>query len=115
MKNSAFVFENRYQQWRSFCQSGTTRLSSISDPYINNSYFQAIVDIGDEAVPYIIEKLQTDEDAHFLIHALERITKKRFTPEEIRVAQTLYGTPLGNQGYAVMWRDWWTKQMEGKL
>jgi ATP-dependent helicase/DNAse subunit B len=67
------LFEERYQQWKSFINIGTLSLSSFSDDYINNEQFQSIVDLGPEAIPFIIEKMKTDEDAHFLVHALERI------------------------------------------
>jgi hypothetical protein len=66
--------------------------------------------MGEAAVPHIIAKLQTDEGAHFLIHALERITNHRFTPEEVEAAQRRYGKPLGNQGYARLWTDWWNQK-----
>ena len=67
------LFEARYQQWKSFISTGTLSLSSFTDDYINNEPFQAIVDLGPEAIPFIIQKMKTDEDAHFLVHALERI------------------------------------------
>lgn len=110
MKNIDEVFEDYYQKWKSYTQSGTVALSSSDEDYINNPHFQAIVDLGENAVPYIIQKFQTDENAHFLIHALERITHKRFTPTEIAAAQARFGIPLGNQGFAAMWQEWWKKQ-----
>jgi hypothetical protein len=114
MGNTATNFENHYQKWRTYCRSDAVALSSSDDAYVNNPHFQAMVDMGEDAVPYIMQKLRTDEDAHFLIHALERITNKRFTPEEIEEAKVRYGTPLGNQGYAAMWLDWWNQQQLGK-
>lgn len=114
MKNTAAVFENHYQKWKSFIRSKPIALMSSDDAYVNNSHFQAIVDMGKEILPYIVEKLETDEEAHFLIHALERITNKRFTPEEIEAGKARYGEPLGNQGYAAMWLDWWDEQQVGK-
>jgi hypothetical protein len=68
------LFEERYQQWKSFINAGTLSLSSSSDDYVNNEQFQSIVALGPEAIPFIIQKMKTDEDAHFLVHALERIT-----------------------------------------
>jgi len=67
------LFEERYQQWKSFIHTGTLSLSSFTDDYINNEQFQSIVDLGPEAIPFIIEKMKTDEDAQFLVHAIERI------------------------------------------
>ncbi len=114
MNDIAETFGNYYQRWKSFTQNGAISLSSRDDDYINNPHFQAIVDLGPEAVPHIIEKLGTDEDAHFLIHALERITNKRFTPNEVKAAQARYGETLGNQGFAAMWKDWWNKGHSGE-
>lgn len=114
MKTSAEVFEEYYQQWQSFSQSEAVVLSSRAEDYLDSAPFQAIVEMGEAAVPYIIEKLQSDESAHFLIHALERITQKRFTPAEIAAAGSRYGTPLGNQGFAALWCEWWDKQHSEK-
>jgi hypothetical protein len=114
MKDAAEIFEDHYQRWKSFCQSEAVRLESSDEAYINNAHFEAMVDMGEEAVPGMIEKLRSDEAAHFLVRALERITNKRFTQEEIEAARSRYGAPLGNQGYAAMWVDWWDRQRGGK-
>ncbi len=112
--NSAVTFEKKYQEWKSYCVRPEVAEQSSDAAYINNAPFQDIVALGDQAVPYIIEKLRTDPEAHFLIHALERITHHKFTAEEIEAAKKKYGTPLGNQGYAKMWIDWWeAKQNKG--
>ena len=114
MKNIGEVFEDYYQKWKSFTQSDPVALASSDEDYINNPHFQAIVDLGEDAVPYILHKFKTDESAHFLIHALEGITHHRFTPAEMTAAQTRYGAPLGNQGFAAMWRDWWNTHHSGE-
>ncbi len=114
MRSTAATFEDYYKKWKSFIQSESVALMSSDDAYVNNPHFQEMVDMGEEALPYIIEKIETDEEAHFLIHALERITNKQFTPEEIEAGKARYGRPLGNQGYAAMWLDWWNEQQVGK-
>jgi hypothetical protein len=101
------VFEQRYQNWKAFINAGTLSLSSSSDDYINNIQFQSIVDLGSPAVPFIIHKLKTDDNAHFLVHALEKITKHRFTDDEIAAARKRYGIAFGNQQLAEMWMNWW--------
>ncbi len=113
MMTDAIIFEDHYQKWKSFCQSDEVMLSSSDDDYIDNEHFRAIVNMGEEAVPHIIEKLQTDADAHFLIHALRRITGRQFTTAEIEAAQSRYGAPMGNQGYAAIWVDWWKRRQRG--
>jgi hypothetical protein len=113
MENPAERFEELFQRWSASSETGLRSLSSSSSSYTENPEFEAIVDMGEAAVPYIIAKLETDAGAHFLINALEKLTNKRFTPEEVEAAERLYGKPLGNQGYARMWIDWW-KQLKQK-
>jgi len=110
MTDVAQKFEDYYQRWKAFAQSEAVSLSSADEDYLKDPNFDAIVELGYAAVPYIIDKLETDEIAHFLIHALERITHKQFSPTEIEAAEASYGSPLGNQGYAALWRDWWQRQ-----
>lgn len=66
--------------------------------------------MGPEVVPYIVAKLKSDPQAHFLFHALQQITGKSFSSQEIETAQQKYGSPLGNQGYTRMWIDWWERE-----
>jgi hypothetical protein len=114
MTDLAKEFEKHYQAWKSFVDSDEVALSSFSKDYIKNPHFEAIVKLGPEVVPNILDKLRTDETAHFLVHALERITKKSFTREEMIAGEERYGSPLGNQGLAAMWQDWWRQQQSGE-
>ena len=109
MESTWEAFEAHYRKWKAYIRSDAVVLASFDEAYVANPSFQAMVDIGPDALPYLIEKLRTDEEAHFLIHVLSEITKKRFTPEEIAMAQVRYDTPLGNQHYAAMWLDWWAE------
>lgn len=111
---SRAIFENYYQQWKAFCQSDLIVLSSSDDVYINNPHFKSIVNMGEEVVPFLMEKLQTDGEAHFLIHALAQITNHQFTSEEIKSVQANYGTPIGNQAYSKLWLSWWDQQQSGQ-
>lgn len=105
--NLASTFEKAYQEWKAYCARPEIAEYSSDAAYVNSLTFQAIVELGVEAVPLIIGKLKGDPEAHFLIHALERITGKNFSPEEIEAAHRRFGSPLGNQGYARLWIDWW--------
>jgi hypothetical protein len=107
MESTAERFEELFRRWMSVSRTDARSLISSDQAYTENPEFEAIVSMGEAAVPYIIAKLEADADAHFLIHALERITSKRFTRDEIEAAEPRYGKPLGNQGYARMWIDWW--------
>jgi hypothetical protein len=111
MNDLAGDFEDRYEKWRSFCQSALVQLSSSSEAYVNNPYFEAIVSLGKAAVPYIMAKLETDEYGHFLVHALSKISGHLFPPGMIATTTEAYpGSTLGNQAQAKMWIDWWARE-----
>jgi hypothetical protein len=103
-------FENAYVKWRSYCEQAGVAEYSSDQPYIDNPPFRDIVALGPTVVPLIIGKMKSDPAAHFLIHALEQITGRRFSPQEIEIAKQKYGSPLGNQGYVRMWIDWWERE-----
>jgi len=103
-------FEQYYRKWKTHIQDDEIALSSSDDAYIQNPPYRAMVAMGWDAVPHIIEKLRTDEDAHFLIHALKEITGKQFMEDDIKAARAQYGRPLGNQAYAAMWIEWWNER-----
>ena len=106
------LFEQYYGEWKSYIHSPHVSEVSSDTAYIDNEYFRKITDLGEQALPYIIEKLKKDPDAHFLIHAMEKITGRGFSQSEVEEGIRKYGSPLGNQGLAKMWIDWWEK--EGK-
>jgi hypothetical protein len=100
-------FEDFYRQWRAHCARPEVMEHSSDAAYIENSPFQAIVDLGEAAIPFLVAKLKRAPEAHFLVHALERVAPKTFSAEEIDNAKRKYGSPLGNQGFARMWIEWW--------
>lgn len=112
MRSTADVFEELYAKWKSFIANDANPLSSSDADYIRNPQFEAIVQLGEGAIPLILEKLRTNDSAHFLVHALGRIAGDPFTPGEIADAQRRYGAPLGNQGYARLWQEWWGRRSE---
>jgi len=109
----AWKFEQRYQNWKSYI-AGPVMMESSSDAnYINNAEFRELVALGPEALPFFIDKLENDPEAHFLVHALPQLTGKTFSADEVAAAAAQQGVPLGNQGYARMWIDWWKREKEG--
>ena len=102
-------FEQLYGEWSSYVQQNILYSSSDRD-YIQNPHFDAIVALGSDALPFIMEKLRSDEHAHFLIHALARITGKQFSPEEIEAYRSPADGPLGNQAFVQLWLSWWDSQ-----
>jgi hypothetical protein len=101
------LFEQAYEKWKTYCARPEVMEQSRDEAYINNGPFREIVALGEEALPLIIRKLNEDEGAHFLIHALSAITGKRFSSEELDKAAARSGSPLGNQGFARLWIEWW--------
>jgi len=107
-------FERLYREWRSHVDRSVTPYSSSDHHYIQNPHFDAIVNLGSDALPFIMEKLRSNEYAHFLIHALARITGKRFSLEELRACRPLADGPLGNQAFVQLWLSWWDSQQLAK-
>lgn len=105
------TFLQWYARWLEYLHQDTSQAFSSTDKdLVNNEPYRQIVALGQEAIPYIMERLLCEEEGHFLIHALAEITGHRFSGEEIRAAELLFGSPLGNQAMAVMWLGWWWKQ-----
>lgn len=107
-------FKSYYKSWIAFIRSPDASEFSSDAEYINNAYFQKIVDLGEKVLPAIVKKMKEDLEGHFLVHAMEKITGHRFSQEEITAGIRKYGSPLGNQGFAKLWIDWWEKQPEGR-
>lgn len=101
------TFEQHYRRWKAHAEDDALALSSSDVAYTDNPPFRAMVEMGWPAVPYLIEKLRTDDGNHFLIHALAEITGHRITLEEARAAQGDPGAVPGNQAYVACWLAWW--------
>lgn len=103
-------FERLYGDWWKHVQQNMNPYSSSDRDYIENRHFDAMVDLGPDAVPYIMEILRADENAHFLIHALSRITGKEFSHAEIDAFRTPAEHSVGNQTFVRLWLSWWDSQ-----
>jgi hypothetical protein len=99
-------FEARYRRWRQAVDAAAS-LRSDDAAYADTPELAAIVALGPGAVPRVLEKLESDPGAHFLVHALARITGHRFSDEELEAARARAGGVLGNQAMAQLWRGWW--------
>jgi hypothetical protein len=104
-------FEALYREWKEQVDSGSVSLSSSDDAYVAVPAFRAMVALDQAAIPFMIEKLRTDEDAHFLIHALAEITGER-PPPPARADRAAEG-PLGNRAQAAAWVAWWDERHAG--
>lgn len=102
-------FEQLYSEWSTYVRNMRS-YSSSDDDFVQNRYFDAIVALGSDALPFIMAKLKSDEYAHFLIHALTRITGKHFSLEELDAYRTLADGPSGNQAMVEVWLSWWVAQ-----
>jgi hypothetical protein len=113
MSSPASDFDEKFRQWKAFCARPEIAEQSSDGAYVDNAPFRAIVALGADVVPLIIDKLKADPDAHFLIHALEQITGKRLSAAQLDEGRRRYGSPLGNQGYAKLWIEWWDAEKTG--
>lgn len=103
-------FEQLYREWLSYVRQSLISYSSADRDYIQNPHFDAIVDLGSDALPFIMEKLRSDDEAHFLIHALARITGKNFSRKELEAHRSPADGPSGNQTFVQLWLSWWDSQ-----
>ena len=93
------AFEVAYSDWRRSLSADGPSPRSDDAAYIDNAPFAAMVALGPRAAPLMVQKLRTDPEAHFLVHALWRVTRKQFPP-------AADGRPRGNQGLAQLWVQW---------
>ena len=103
-------FETLYRQWNEQVASGPISLASSDDAYVGVPAFRALVALGAPAIPFMIEKLRTDEGAHFLIHALAEITDER---PRLPASGSGPDGPLGNRAAAAAWVAWWDERNAG--
>ena len=61
-------FEELYRRWRD-----ETCFMSRNDDKYNTDSFRAIVEMGVEIVPLIIQKFEEDSQSYFLVEALDRL------------------------------------------
>lgn len=100
-------FNALYRDWNQQVAAGPTSLSSSDDAYIALPAFRGMVALGRPAIPLMIEKLRSDAEAHFLIHALAEITGEQPGPPAPRNGAD---HPLGNQSSAAAWVAWWDER-----
>lgn len=107
-------FDLLYREWRDYVERSVSPYSSSDRNYIQNPHFDAIVDLGSDALPFIMEKLRSDENAHFLIHALVRITGKNFSLKELKGCRPLADGRIGNQTFVQLWLSWWDSKQPAR-
>lgn len=103
-------FEKIYNDWKSYIKGTDISEFSSDEVYINNKYFYKIISLGKPILPLIVDRMKEDPNAHFLIHAMEKISGHQLSKEEIAKGIETYGTPLGNQTLAKIWISWWERQ-----
>lgn len=90
-------FEEKYQVWKTWVKNNPV----LSD-YTINPHFQAIVEIGVPALPYIMKKIEKNPGDFHLECAVWRITMKRFEKSD---------WPDGKLGDSItaakMYVQWW--------
>ena len=91
------TFENRYQVWRAW----VTAHPALST-YTTSQEFQAIVELGPSAIPFLVEKIEKNPEDFHLEVAIHRIAKKRFDKTEWPQEK------LGDaKTAAAMYVEWW--------
>jgi hypothetical protein len=113
-KDMKTLFESRYGAWKEYIKQPAVRVNSADSAYTDNKPFEEIVELGIPALPYIVEKLEKDTSAHFLIYAMKRMTKKKFVLKKVGegryITDDFPGMVIegsGNQRRAKLWIRWW--------
>ncbi len=96
-----------YRAWKRASYDTPVVLSSQSTDYVALDEARAIARLGRGAVPGLMALLESDPDAHPLVHLLPEMTGHRLSDDDLAAGAARYGTPLGNQGLVRTWRDWW--------
>jgi hypothetical protein len=100
------VFQRCYEEWQGHVRRPEVRISSRTEDYLRCPAFEKIVELGEPALPFIMEKLRQGD--FFLHHAAGRITGLDIVRE--RAGQE--GSLVGEQGLAELWLRWWQEQQQ---
>jgi hypothetical protein len=112
VSDAAGAFEERYARWKRAVQAAS--LSSDDAAYVDTPEFRALIDLGPEAVPLMVAKMESgDPAAHFLVHALPRLAPGGPGAAELDEARRAKGGPLGDQDEARLWVRWWHARRAG--
>lgn len=87
-KEKAFEkeFEEKYQAWLKYCEKSNTDLNLASSLmysiYHTGKEYNALINLGPKAVPYMIRKIENDSRGLFLQFAISDISKFKFYCEK---------------------------------
>jgi hypothetical protein len=71
-------FNARYKAWEKYISYPSIEILSTSTSRTDNPFFDAIVELGPPALPFIVAKIEKDSPPRWLSAAVTRITKVRF-------------------------------------
>lgn len=103
-------FNENYNKWQQYISKPEVKISSNSSVYINNEPFRRIINMGEEALPLIIEKMKNgknenwNESQFFLWHAARDITgkdlsdKNKFESEQMKAEKYIIWWQQGMLG-----------------
>lgn len=95
-------FEDAYGQWVKESESGSLSFASNSETLQELESFQRLVDLGEESLPFIVEKLQ---EGNFLLnYVMEKIIGIRI----FNIRRDAYSI-LSRQDISKIWIEWWRK------
>lgn len=93
-------FLSAFKEWTNESDTNSLRLDSNPTHFQNLESFQRIIDLGKEAMPFIIEKLR---EGHFLLnHAMGEITHIDII--NLRRSRMDF---LSEQAISNLWIEWW--------
>lgn len=99
-KTDRVAFQQKYEAWKHRISTDPRLLeSSCSSAFANTPEFEELVSLGVSAVPHLL-RVAKEDNCHFVVKAIERITKKRFVGD---VAKDI----SGNQDCLAHYEKWW--------
>lgn len=95
-------FYEYFNKWIKDLDKNIVNINSNSETYRESIYYEKMIELGKDALPFIIEKL---DDGHFLLnHAISEITKLNFSDLTELITAT-----LSEQEISTLWIDWWNE------
>jgi hypothetical protein len=125
-------FNIKYKAWKEYVSHPAIMAKSTGSARINNKFFSAIVDLGPNVLPIIVEKMQKDSEADILWQAIQRIAKvkleavydktsnKMIYPEYSNACQNVYicwwesGRFQTKSKFVILYNKWKVLKSENK-
>lgn len=104
-------FEKLYEEWQEYMDQPLIMVSSLTSVHIEAPAYREIVKLGEEALPYLIEKMESGrrtgwgEGQFFLWHAVREISGVDLTDDSLFYSE---------QEMTARYISWWNDKQKNK-